>query len=339
MRFETIAVSQAAGWSLAHALQVTGRRLKKGHVIVAEDIADLKAAGYERVVAVCLEADDLDENTAAERIARAACGVNLRLSPAATGRCNLVAEAAGVLTLRAEAIHAVNALDEGLTVATLPPAAMVDKGRMAATVKIIPFALPRAVVETAEAILTRASGALGVAAFRPRRAGLVQTVLPGTDEPILEKTVRNTRTRLERLGSTLAGERRCGHEVGAVTAALGQLIDEGCELLLCIGASAIIDRRDVIPSAVVEAGGQVARLGIPADPGNLTMIASLRSVPVLGLPGSFRSPRLHGCDWLLWRLCADLEITADELNRLGVGGLLKEMPGRPLPRERAVGKG
>ena len=54
---------------------------------------------------------------------------------------------------------------------------------------------------------------------------------------------------------------------------------------------------------------------------------------VLGVPGSARSPRLHGFDWVLQRLVAGVEVTRNDLIRMGVGGMLKEMPGRPLSRE------
>ena len=66
------------------------------------------------------------------------------------------------------------------------------------------------------------------------------------------------------------------------------------------------------------------------------LLAEMDSMIVLGLPGSARSPRLHGFDWILQRLLADINVEGKDLMLMGVGGLLKDIPGRPLPRKRAV---
>ena len=55
-------------------------------------------------------------------------------------------------------------------------------------------------------------------------------------------------------------------------------------------------------------------------------------MPVLGLPGCARSPKLNGFDWVLERLIADQEVTAKDIMGMGAGGLLKEISSRPQPR-------
>ena len=54
------------------------------------------------------------------------------------------------------------------------------------------------------------------------------------------------------------------------------------------------------------------------------------------LPGCARSPKLNGIDWVLARLFAGLPLGGAELARMGVGGLLKDVAARPLPRARAT---
>jgi molybdenum cofactor cytidylyltransferase len=56
---------------------------------------------------------------------------------------------------------------------------------------------------------------------------------------------------------------------------------------------------------------------------------------VLGLPGCARSPKINGFDWVLERLVARLPVGAAEIMRMGSGGLLAEIPSRPLPRAEA----
>ena len=90
---------------------------------------------------------------------------------------------------------------------------------------------------------------------------------------------------------------------------------------------------DVAPSAVRLAGGKVTRFGMPVDPGNLLFLGEVGNRPVIGLPGCARSPALNGADWVLERVMCGVPIGDAEISAMGVGGLLKEIPTRPRPRE------
>ena len=59
-------------------------------------------------------------------------------------------------------------------------------------------------------------------------------------------------------------------------------------------------------------------------------------MPSLVLPGCARSPKLNGIDWVLQRLFAGLEVRPIDVMGMGVGGLLKEIDTRPLPRAEAA---
>ena len=102
-----------------------------------------------------------------------------------------------------------------------------------------------------------------------------------------------------------------------------------------VGASAVVDRRDVGPAGIVRAGGEILHFGMPVDPGNLICLGRIGTRPALVLPGCARSPMLNGIDFVLTRLFAGLQVTPADLMRMGVGGLLKEIEMRPLPREKA----
>src|SRR5262249_46095904 len=145
-----------------------------------------------------------------------------------------------------------------------------------------------------------------VAAFAAKRVVLVQTRLPGLKESILDKTAETTRERLAALGSALVGEHRCDHRSTELAPLIGEAVGERADLVLVAGASAILDRRDVIPAAIEQAGGTIDHFGMPVDPGNLMLMGRLGAVPVLGLPGCARSPKSNGFDWVLRRLLADL---------------------------------
>jgi len=114
------------------------------------------------------------------------------------------------------------------------------------------------------------------------------------------------------------------------------VLKAGAELVIIFGASAIADRRDVIPAAVEAVGGRIEHFGMPVDPGNLLLIGAARGRPVLGAPGCARSPKENGFDWVLMRLLAGLDVPRAAITGLGVGGLLMEIVTRPQPREEPV---
>lgn len=335
MKFGDTPVADAEGAVLAHGLRFAGGSLKKGRVLSAADIAQLRAAGIASVTAARPEPDDLSEDAAAARLAAALGTENLAATAAYTGRCNLYASAHGVLAFDRDRLDRLNLVDEAVTVAALQPYDVVEPRQMVATIKIIPYAVRADVVARCEALAREAGPLLRVAAFRPKAAALIQTATEGTKPSVLDSTRDVTRARMESLGGTLADETRSAHRIEPLVAQIRAAMAGATDLLLISGASAITDRRDVIPAAIEAAGGKVIHLGMPVDPGNLLLLGEIQGKPVIGLPGCARSPRLNGFDWLLQRLMADLPVTRADIMRLGAGGLLKEIPSRPLPRAEA----
>src|SRR6185312_11949427 len=232
-----------------------------------------------------------------------------------------------------DAIDRLNAIDESVTLATVPPYELVEPRQMLATIKIIPFAAPRRVVEQCRAVANRPL--VSVAPFQPQRAALIQTMLPGTKPSMLDSTVETTRTRLQALGSSLALERRCAHDTASLATAIRDLPAQGIDLVLVFGASAVVDRRDVIPAAIEQSGGTVEHFGMPVDPGNLMLLGRLGERRVIGMPGCARSPKLNGFDFVLQRLLAGIAVGRSDIMAMGVGGLLKEISVRGQPREKA----
>src|SRR6266851_7012893 len=339
MRFGDVPVAEAAGAILAHSLRLGGTVLKKGRVLSPEDVALIAASGRNHIVAARLDPGDIREDEAATRIAAAAAGEGIATATAFTGRANLFAEARGILVVDRDRLDQLNSVDEAVTLGTLAPYAVVDPRQMVATVKIIPFAVPEAAVEAAAEFAAGCPGdggkLLRVAAFAPRRVALIQTRLPGMKESILDKTREVTGQRLAALGCTLAAEERCAHAAADLARRIAAAIEAGVDMVLVHGASAIVDRRDVIPEAVVAAGGRIDHFGMPVDPGNLLLLGHVREKAVLGLPGCARSPKVNGFDWVLERLVAGLPVGPKEIMRMGAGGLLAEIPSRPLPRATA----
>lgn len=332
MIFSAEPIGRAAGGILAHGIKQDRLNLKKGKILDADDVARLAAQGFLSVVVARLEPEDVGEDEAAAAIAATLAGGGIDAAAASTGRANLHANAHGILLIRSAGIDRANAIDEAITLATLPDAQVVVPGQMVATVKIIPFAVPRPALARCLEALRAACPVLAVAPFTPHHAGLVQTRLPGIKDSVLDKTVRVTEARLRALGSTLSSTVVVAHDESSVASAVTRQRREGLDPILIAGASAIVDRRDVVPAAVAAAGGEIVHFGMPVDPGNLLLVGQVHGTAIIGLPGCARSPQPNGFDMLLQRLLAGLPIGASQIMGWGVGGLLNEIPQRPLPR-------
>ncbi len=340
MKFGRVAVAAGEGLILAHAIRAEGVSLRKGERVGAAHVSALERAGITSVIGAWLEPGDVTENVAAALLAEQVAGVNIRLDDAFTGRCNLLACAAGLLRVDAATIDAINAVDESITLATLPPFQPVEEGEVVATVKIIPFAVRG---EHLDRSLGAPLGSVSVAPYRPARVGVVSTLLPGLKASVLTKTLAALAARLAPAGATIVHEARVGHKAQALTQTLTEALRPvaACDLLIVFGASAITDRRDVVPVAIELAGGVVEHLGMPVDPGNLLLLGHFvrrepggdARVPVIGAPGCARSPKENGFDWVLRRLLAGLDVSGADLRRMGVGGLLNEIPTRPQLRD------
>lgn len=333
MIFGETPLADAAGHVLAHSLRLPDGTLKKGRVLDRDDLERLARAGHRSVITALPGAQDVAEDEAAEALARALAGTGLRVAAPFTGRCNLFATTRGLLCADAGRIDTVNRVHESLTVATLAAPRVVEPKQMLATVKVIPFAAPRAALDAALAAASGERAAIRVEPFAGLTAALVQTRLAGTRDGVLDKTRRVLEGRLSALDATLAAERRCAHEAGEVARAVGEELDAGRRLVLVAGASAIVDRRDVVPAGIAAAGGEIVHFGMPVDPGNLLLLARRGEAVVLGLPGCARSPKYNGLDMVLERVAAGLAVTPADIMGMGVGGLLTESADRPQPRD------
>jgi molybdenum cofactor cytidylyltransferase len=334
MKFGAVAPKDALGATSVHTIRQGALVLKKGTLIGPPEVAALEAAGVTAIMVAQLEPDDVSEDVAAAEIAKRVAGESVHVDRAFTGRANLFAQTAGVLVVDKDAIDRLNRVDEAITFATLPAYKAVVAGEMIATVKIIPFAVGKAARDAALAGVTRPL--LRVAPYRIRKVGVVSTLLPGLAPKVIEKTLKITADRLAPAGAAIVAERRVPHERVALARALEEVLRKGAELAIVFGASAIADRRDVIPAALESIGGRIEHFGMPVDPGNLLMIGDAAGRPVLGAPGCARSPKENGFYWVLMRLLAGLPVPREDITGLGVGGLLMEIVTRPQPREEPV---
>jgi len=342
MRFLSVPIEHSRGRILAH--NVSGRDgtrlLRKGTTLDESHLDKLKRIGRAIVHVVELEPGDVDENEAAKILAGAVAGQGVSATTARTGRANLLADFAGVVRIDLDRLERLNRVP-GVALATVRRDTPIRAGGVLASLKIIPYALDAAAMANAVQAVGGATELFSVAPFQPRRVGLVLSGSPGARERLLPGFVESLRPRITGLGASVETVRyvlceQAEDEEAELAREIGDAVASGVDLLLLAGETAIVDRDDIAPRAMVKAGAEVVVYGAPVDPGNLVTLAYLGDLPIVGLPGCARSPKANVIDLVLPRLLVGERLDASDFARLGHGGLLEDVPERGLPRSWVV---
>ena len=320
MIFAEWAIDEAEGTILAYTLVTKAESVRKGTLLTKNHIEALKRAGINRVVAARLEPNDIGEDEAALVIGQSLIEDMIEAGPATTGRVNLFARSNGLFSVDVAGIDTINLLDPRISVATLNNLSRVESGQMVATVKIIPFAVPGSLIGNIRTVL-ETKQVLKVHSFEKTRLGVIQSRLPSVRETVLDKTHELITKRVQHNCGSVIAETRVAHEIAPLSKAISEL-STSCDLLIIFSASAVADEIDIVPRSIVQAGGEILRIGIPVDPGNLLSLGKLNGKYIIVAPGTARSARENSLDQVLDRLMAGLALDSDALARMGVGGLL-----------------
>ncbi|MEM9776809.1 MAG: molybdopterin-binding protein [Chloroflexota bacterium] len=349
MKFGAVPLEEAQGKILGHNIAgADGRRaLRKGQPLSAEDLAKLARLGRDSVYVATPEVGDVAENEAAYRIACASAGANISVSKPTTGRSNLHAEQLGILRIDQERLMQVNMLDS-VTLATVGVNSVVLPKQMVATLKIISYGIPENVVREAERIghadtilNSQAEPLLRIDPLERKKVGMILSGSPSAEERIVKGFEKSLRNRLNAWGSDLDAvefvplEDEQGEKM--LAAQINQLVDDGVDMIILAGETAIMDRHDIAPRAVERAGGRVTCFGAPVDPGNLLMLArhdeTGRSVQIIGTPGCARSAKKNIVDLVIPRILVGDYLTKMDIVRMGVGGMLDDVKERGRARK------
>ena len=339
MKFGPVPLSEAKGKILGHNIAAANgqRLLRKGKPLTGADVESLRALGRISVYVAQMEEDDMDENIAARRVAKAICGSGLHVTGAASGRVNLLSNEMGILRIDVERLMQLNECD-GITLATLMSHSPVYSGQIVATVKVIPYAVPESIVSAAEAIASRSRPIVSVDALSSRSVGMILSGSPAIHQRLISD-FDSLRVRIKKLGSSLDRTDFVALNDESDEAELAEMLRDqlatGIKLILVAGETAIMDAHDIVPRAVIRAGGTVESVGAPVDPGNLLLLAYINGVPVVGTPGCARSKKMNIVDWILPRLLAGDRLNRRDIIELGHGGLLQDVRERGVPRNVA----
>jgi molybdopterin biosynthesis enzyme len=317
MRYLTCPPNQAIGQiARSNISNDAGQRIiAKGHRLTAYDAERCAREGIVLVDIVITESDEVDENAAAKHIADSCVGTGVRIASAHHGRADIHADCDGVLRIDIPALQDFNVLPTQ-TLATIPDGSVVHAGQRVASIKILPFAVPRADLPQFQVAVVRvlpfvrtAVGVLVVGAAATHQR-IQQTHLP----PLLE--------RLERYGAGITATIRCVPEQDIIVDGL-TLLSKKCNIVISISETSVMGIDESIPRSLVAAGGSVIRHGAPVEPGNMMLLGSIDGVPFLAAPGCIRNRARNVVDLLLPRLIADDVPTARDIAGWAHGGLLR----------------
>lgn len=312
--------------------------LLKGHRLERADALTLEAAPQGELHLLWLEPGDVDEDTAAMRLATAVAGDGVDVHRPVESQVRLSARSRGLLHVDAAVLDAMNGV-EGITVFALPDGVPVDAGKTLAGVKITPLAIAGGVLDDAER--RAATGALGgrvmaVRRFLPLRVSAV--VRERLSEGARTRFETSLRSKVSWFGGDVESVRYVGGDDDTAVRGALMAAAETADVALAVGVAST-DPLDTTWRGVVDAGARVIRRGLPVHPGSSYWIVELERRPVIGVASCGMFSRRTALDLLLTRLFAGEELDTRFLAGLGHGGLLAPEMAWRFPRYDGDGAG
>jgi hypothetical protein len=326
--------SDLAGRVLCHELRFDDGRvaIPKGRVLDDDTAARALALTWSEIHLLALDADDVHEDEAGDRIARLAAGQGVEVRAPSGGHWPLAATHRGLLAIARTALEAMNDLD-GPCVYSLLDGQIVEAGEVVARAKVIPFAITSGTMTAAETIAAEAKGLVRVRPFMPHRVGGV------VHESLGERAVAKFRTAVEEkigwFGSSLCTLETTAPTVEAIAGAFGSVRDAGAEVVLVAGTKAM-DVLDPTFAALERVGARMVRHGVPAHPGSLLWLAEWNDMPVVGMPTCGLFAQATVFDLVIARLLTGERLSRRDLAGLAEGGFLTRGMAFRLPAYRAA---
>jgi len=324
---KVIPVEEAVGLPLAHDIteiipgKHKGPAFRRGHIIRPEDVSKLLDVGKANIYVMNLEQDEVHEEDAARRLAKAAAGTHLRLTDPSEGRVNLIATISGLLKIDADLLYRFNSLGD-LMLATLPGDRFVKEGTVVAGTRTIPVVVKEELIQKAESLCKGKP----IVSILPMPAKKIHLVVTGSEVftgrikdgfgPVVTKKVGE-------LGSSVESLKLAPDDPDVIGAMIKDAKQAGADVILVSGGMSV-DPDDKTPEGIRRSGAKVETHGFPVLPGSMFLMAYLGETPVMGLSGCVLHDPFTAFDALLPRLLAGEKITRAEIMMMGHGGLAKK---------------
>ena len=320
-----IRVEDAVGMTLCHDITkmvdgFKGPAFKRGHVIRDEDIEELLNIGKQTVFIWEENAGELHEEDCALRLSAMAPVEGAHYTAPSEGKVLLIADTDGMFRVDTGLLTEVNSIDD-VTISTLPDHFPVKKGDRLASMRIVPLVTKETNIIAAE---EKCAGKklLDLRPYHARRAGVIITGSEVYSGRIKDKFEPVVRAKLAKYPGDIVGVTICDDDLDMIVREARKHLDNGADFLIFTGGMSV-DPDDVTPTAVRLLGADIITHGVPSQPGNMTLVAYLGDVPILGVPGAAISRPTTLFDVLLPQIYAGDKLTKQDLIRMGDGGLCR----------------
>lgn len=316
-------IENAIGMALCHDITAMrdgfkGAAFKRGHVIREEDVPNLLDIGKRTVFVWEENAGEIHEEDAALRMAAMAPVEGARYTGPSEGKMMLIAETRGMFRVNTELLRGINAIGD-LTICSLPDHYPVEVGARLASMRIVPLVTQETQVQKAEE-LCRGKKLFDLLPYRERKVGVLITGSEVYHGRIQDKFEPVVRAKLSRYPAQILGVTICDDDLAMITERARHYLDQGADFLIFTGGMSV-DPDDLTPTAIRQTGATIITHGVPAQPGNMTLVAYLGDVMMMGVPGSAISLPTTMFDVLLPQVFTEQRFTHEELINLGEGGL------------------
>ncbi|MCR5508697.1 MAG: molybdopterin-binding protein [Lachnospiraceae bacterium] len=316
-------IEDAVGMTLCHDVTAMypgfkGPLFKRGHVIEEKDISAFLDIGKKSVYTGDIPKDMLHEEDCAVRLAQMAAVSGAHYEGPSEGKVVLVSDIDGMLKVNTGLLRSINSIGD-ITVTTLPDHYRVRKGMKIASMRIVPLFTKKEVIDRAEE-LCKGSKLIDILPYKSRKAGIIITgseVYNGRIEERFEKVITG---KLDAYPGIIAGVRICDDDTDMIVGSARKLLDLGADFLIFTGGMSV-DPDDLTPGAIKRLGAEIVSYGLPAQPGNMTLVAYLNDTVIAGVPGAAISRPVTMFDVLLPQIYAGIKFTKTDLINLAEGGL------------------
>ena len=318
-----IPVEQAVGMTLCHDITkmvdgFKGAAFRRGHVIREEDIEELLNIGKKTVFVWEENACEIHEEDCALRMAAMAPVQGAHYTAPSEGKVLLMADTRGMLRVDTELLREINSIGD-ITISTLPDHYPVESGARLASMRIVPLVTKEEQIIAAERLCAQRK-LLDLRPYAHKKIGVIITGSEVYSGRIKDKFEPVVRRKMESYPAEILGVTICDDDLDMIINSAKAYLAKGADFLIFTGGMSV-DPDDLTPTAIRRLGAQVVSHGVPSQPGNMTLVAYLSDVAILGVPGAAISLPTTIFDVLLPQIFTGDKLTKDDLIRLGDGGL------------------
>ena len=325
-----LSIEKAIGKPLAHDItriipgKSKGPAFKKGYILTADDLPILRDMGKSSVYVFDPDRGYFHEDDAARVLAEAFQKEWFTLEGPSEGRVNLKAQIPGLVKINLSLLAFVNQSGK-MVCSTVHQNTACSKGMTVAGTKIIPVSIEESQFWPLVEEIRNKGPLLQLLPFSKKNVGVVVTGAEVFSGRIKDSSLDILSPKVESLGGKIISHRICPDKEKAISEALCQMANDGCDVIITTGGLSV-DADDVTLNGIIHSGATLVSYGSPVLPGAMFALAYLGDVPILGTPAAVFYFKATVLDIFLPRAIAGDMITREDIVGLGHGGLCLMCP-------------